>query len=102
MEAAMRRDKVARRIVKAAVKEAVKLVAAVAKALAFKKPYLLAIAGGVVCSSQLFRDELLIKLNNIKRPPAGVTLVYEPVLGCLKMARARLADPQPGGPGVDS
>jgi len=102
MEAATRRDKVARRIVKAAVKEAVKLVAAVAKALAFDKPYTLAIAGGVVCSSQPFRDELLIKLNNIKRPPAGVTLVYEPVLGCLKMARARLPELPPGDPGAGS
>ena len=97
MEAAMRRDKVARRIVKGAVKEAVKLVAAVAKALAFEQPYPLAIAGGVICSSQLFRDELLIKLNNIKRPPAGVTLVHEPVMGCLKMALARLSTPDSGG-----
>jgi len=98
MEAAIRRDKVARKIVKAAVKEAVKLVAAVAKALEFKKPYPLAIAGGVICSSQLFRDELMIKLNNIKRPPTGVTLVYEPVLGCLKMASARLAARDADGP----
>lgn len=100
IEAAMRHDKVSRRIVKAAVKEAVKLVAAVAKALAFDKPYPLAIAGGVICSSQLFRDELLVKLNNIKRPPAGVTLVYEPVLGCLKMAQTRLAGLRTGGPGA--
>ncbi len=89
----------ARRIVKGAVKEAVKLVAAVAKALAFEQPYPLAIAGGVICSSQHFRDELLIRLNNIKRPPAGVTLVYEPVLGCLKMARARLSAGDANGPG---
>jgi len=99
MEAAAQRDKVARRIVKGAVKEAVKLVAAVAKALAFEQPYPLAIAGGVICSSQLFRDELLVKLNNIKRPPAGATLVYEPVMGCLKMAQARLTAHDEDGPG---
>lgn len=102
MDAAIRRDKVARKIVKAAVKEAAKLVAAVAKALEFDEAYPLAIAGGVICSSQLFRDELLVRLNNIKRPPAGVTLVYEPVLGCLKMARARLPERDAGGPGADA
>lgn len=99
MEAAARHDKVARRIVKGAVLEAVKLVAAVAKALAFERPYPLALAGGVICNSQIFRDELLVKLNDIKRPPAGVTLVFEPVLGCLKMARDKLSAPKADGTG---
>jgi hypothetical protein len=81
---------VARRIVNGAVIEAVKLVAAVAKALAFDSPYPLALAGGVACSSQLFRDELLVRLNSFKTPPATVTLVDEPVVGCLKIARAKL------------
>ncbi len=99
MEAAALHDKVARRIVTGAVTETIKLVAAVAKALAFKRPYPLALAGGVVCSSQLFRDELLVRLNHIKRPPAGVTLVNEPVMGCLKMCRARLSGQHPGDSG---
>jgi N-acetylglucosamine kinase-like BadF-type ATPase len=92
MEAAARRDKVARGIIRGAVAEAVKLVAAVARALAFDSPFPLALAGGVICNSQHFRDELLIKLNDIKVRPAEVTLVNEPVMGCLKIARARLSD----------
>jgi len=90
LEAAEKHDKVARRIVKSGVAEAVKLVAAVAKTLAFESPYPLALAGGVVCSAQLFRDELLLRLSDSQIPPAQVTLVDEPVMGCLKIARTRL------------
>lgn len=90
LDAAVRHDEVARRIVQGAVAEAVKLVAAVSKALAFEEPFPLALAGGVVCNSQLFRDELLIRLSNLNAPPARVTLVDEPVLGCLKIARSNL------------
>ena len=90
LDAAARQDRVARRIVNGAVIEAVKLVAAVAKALAFERPYPLALAGGVVCSSQFFRDGLLFRLNSFKNPPATVTLVDEPVVGCLKIARTKL------------
>ena len=90
LDAAVRHDQVAQRIVKGAVAEAVKLVAAVVNALAFKDPFPLALAGGVVCNSQLFRDKLLIRLSNLKVPPARVTLVDEPVMGCLKIARSNL------------
>lgn len=96
VDAAARHDKVAERIVKSAVNEAVKLVAAVANGLAFKEPYPLALAGGVVCSSQLFRDALLIRLNAFKVSPAEVTLVDEPVMGCLKIARAKCCAIGPG------
>jgi N-acetylglucosamine kinase-like BadF-type ATPase len=89
IDAAERHDKVAERIVKAAVNEVVKLVAAVAKALALKEPYPLALAGGVVCSSRLFRESLLTRLNAFKASPGEVTLVNEPVMGCLKIARAK-------------
>lgn len=90
LDAAARHDKVARRIVRGAVAEAVKLVAAVAKKLAFDGPYPLALAGGVVCGNQHFRDELIARLSALKVPPALVTRVDEPVVGCLKMARAKL------------
>jgi N-acetylglucosamine kinase-like BadF-type ATPase len=93
MEAAERRDKVARGIIRDAVAEAVKLVAAVAKAIAFDSPFPLALAGGVICNSQHFRDELLIRLNDIKVRPAEVTLVNEPVMGCLKIARTLCLPP---------
>jgi N-acetylglucosamine kinase-like BadF-type ATPase len=99
IDAAERHDKVAERIVKAAVNEAVKLVAAVAKALELKKPYPLALAGGVVCSSRLFRESLLTRLDAFKASPGEVALVDEPVLGCLKMARAKYSAgiPAPNG-----
>jgi len=100
LDAAVRHDKVARRIVKEAVAETVKLVAAVAKALAFNDPFPLALAGGVVCNSQLFRDELLIRLNNLKVSPGQVTLVVEPVLGCLKIARSNLCGIASGSSGA--
>lgn len=90
LDAAEKNDKVAQRIVRGAVEEAVKLVAATSKALAFKRSYPMALAGGVVCKSQLFRDELMIGLNGLEVPPAGVTLVDEPVMGCLEIARAKL------------
>lgn len=92
LNAAESGDKVAQRIVRGAVAEAVKLVAATSKALAFKRSYPMALAGGVVCKSQLFRDELMIGLNGLEVPPAGVTLVDEPVMGCLKIARQKLDD----------
>ena len=73
-----------------AVAEAAKLVAATVKALAFGKPYPIALAGGVVCRNQLFRDELMVSLNGLEVPPSEVTLVEEPVMGCLEIARTRL------------
>jgi len=98
LDAAARQDKVAQRIVKRAVAEAAKLVAATVKALAFRSSYPLALAGGVVCGNQLFRDELMIRLNGLKVPPSGVTLVEEPVMGCLEIARSKLlvGDPDQG------
>jgi len=89
LDAAAQNDKVAIRIVNAAVTEVVKLVAAVAKALEFKEPYPLALAGGVVCSSQIFRDGLLSRLTAFKVSPSEVTLVDEPILGCLEIARIK-------------
>ena len=91
-DAAGKRDEVAIRIVKSAVEEAVKLVAAVTKTLSFEKSYELAVAGSVVCRNQLFRDELLISLNHLEYPPGKVTLVDEPVLGCLKIAEKTILD----------
>jgi len=102
LDAAAMGDQVARRIVKGAVAEAVKLVAATSKALAFEKPYPIALAGGVVCRNQHFRDELMISLNGLKVPPAEVTLVDEPVMGCLEIAREKLAAIESSRPGAQA
>jgi len=91
LNAARQHDKVAREIVNDAVGETVKLVAAVAKTLGFTSPYPLALGGGVACKSKLFRDELIYQLKQLQPPPGTVTVVDEPVLGCLEIARAKLS-----------
>ena len=84
-------DGVANGIVDEAVEETVKLVAAVVKTLDFTSPYPLALGGGVACKSNIFRDKLIRGLNRLQPPPGTVTVVDEPVLGCLEIARAKLS-----------
>jgi len=91
LNAAKSNDSVACAIVDAAVDETFKLVAAVAKTLAFTRPYPLALGGGVACKSKLFRDKLIARLSELQPPPGTVTVVDEPVLGCLEIARAKLS-----------
>lgn len=90
LEAASLNDEVACGIVSEAITETVKLVNAVIKNLAFKEPYPLALAGGVACHSQLFRQQLIARLEQLQPPPASVKVVNEPVMGCLEIARAKL------------
>jgi len=89
--AAAMQDEVANRIVQNAINEAAKLVVAVVKRLGFENPYPLAVAGGVICSSQQFRDDLIALLGKSRPMPGTVTVVDEPVMECLEMARAKLA-----------
>lgn len=84
------KDPVACSIVAAAVSEAIKLVAAVVKSMAFSHAYPLALAGGVACHSELFRTELSAGLKLLNPPPASVRVVTEPVMGCLQIAREKL------------
>jgi len=91
--AAVMRDEVANRIVQSAIVEAAKLVSAVVKKLAFKDPYSLAVAGGVICGSQHFRDSLIGLLGKSEPLPGTVTVVDEPVMGCLDIAREKLTIP---------
>jgi len=91
LEAAERHDSVARNIVDGAVNETAKLVTAVVDALAFTLPFPLALGGGVVCKSKFFRNELMTLLNKLEPGPAMVTVVDEPVFGCLEIARAKLS-----------
>lgn len=90
LRAAADNDGVAQRIMNEAIGEAVKLVAAVTKALAFDRPFSLALAGGVACRNQYFRDALLLELKKLQPPPGIITVVDEPVLGCLTIARNKL------------
>lgn len=91
LHAAADNDGVALGIMNDAIAEAVKLVAAVVKALAFDQPFPLALAGGVACRNQFFRDGLMSELNKLQPPPETVTVVDEPVMGCLTIARQKLS-----------
>ena len=93
LDAAERQDRVARLIISDAVAETVKLVASVSKGLAFSRPYPLALAGGVVSGSPYFRDELSELLSRMQPAPEKLSVVYEPVMGCLKVAQAKLLGP---------
>lgn len=90
LHAAVDNDGVAQGIVNGAIGEAVKLVAAVTKALAFDAPFALALAGGVACRNRYFRDGLIVELKKLQPPPSTITVVDEPVLGCLTIARNKL------------
>lgn len=92
LKAANLQDALAIEIIKNAIGEAVKLVAAVSKKLTFKAPYPLMLAGGIACSNPLFRDELISCLRRLEPTPDPIRMVDEPVNGCLKIARKNLAD----------
>lgn len=93
LEAASLGDKVACGIVSEVITKIVQLVSAVAENLAFTDPYPLALAGGVVCHSQPFRQQLIAGLEQLQPQPARITVVNEPVIGCLEIARANLQGP---------
>ncbi|NNK99274.1 MAG: hypothetical protein HKO88_09500 [Xanthomonadales bacterium] len=90
LRAAAAGDAVAVDIANHAVSEAVKLVEAVSRALAFDSPYPLALAGGVACRNVFFRDRLMHELEQLQPPPASITVVDEPVQGCLTIASEML------------
>ncbi len=50
----------------------------------------LAVAGGIVCSSETYRNALLGRLRELGLEPGNVVVVDEPVEGSLIMARDRL------------
>jgi len=52
-----------------------------------------ALAGGVVSGSQYFRDELSELPSRMQPAPEKISVVYEPVMGCLKIAQAKLLRP---------
>lgn len=83
-------DAVANAIVEAAAAGAAQLVRATIDKLSLARDVPLAIAGGIVCSNTMYREILLKTLRAEDINPGSVTLVSEPVEGCLLMARDRL------------
>ncbi|MDH4294459.1 MAG: hypothetical protein OEV84_10265 [Betaproteobacteria bacterium] len=83
-------DEVASAIVTSAATGTAQLVRATIDNLGLEPDAPLAIAGGIVCSNAMYRETLLEKLRAQGITPASVTVVQEPVEGCLLMARNRL------------
>jgi N-acetylglucosamine kinase-like BadF-type ATPase len=83
-------DAVANAIVTAAAAGTAQLVRATIDKLGLAHDVPLAIAGGIVCSNTMYRETLLEILRAQEITPTSVTVVREPVEGCLLMARDRL------------
>jgi len=83
-------DAVAQAIVTDAAAGTAKLVRATIDKLGLARDVPLAIAGGIVSSNTMYREALLQKLRAQDIKPGSVTVVSEPVAGCLLMARDRL------------
>lgn len=90
LAAAEEGDAVANAIMTTAATGATKLVLATIEKLGLARDVPLAIAGGIVCSNTKYRETLIAKLGEQGIHPVSVTVVREPVEGCLLMARNRL------------
>lgn len=83
------RDALAEQILKTAAGELAELVRATVEQLGMREDFQLALAGGVVCGSELVRRELMARLVERKASPATIEIVADPALGCLQIASRR-------------
>lgn len=83
-------DVTAARIVDQAAEELATMVAALAEQLSLGQEFPLALAGGVICGSELLRNRLQAALNARSLAPNPIKLVPHPVAGCLRIARQLL------------
>jgi len=90
LQAAADDDEVALRIVRDAADATARLVHATVKKLNLDAHTPLAVAGGIVCSNTMYREALLEYLHKLGTAPSSITIVDQPVEGCLAMARDRL------------
>jgi N-acetylglucosamine kinase-like BadF-type ATPase len=84
-------DASASAIVEEAAEELATMIATLAKQLSFDQEFPLALAGGVICGSELLRDRLRAALASRSLGPSPVKLVPNPVAGCLRIAKQQLA-----------
>ncbi len=94
MAEAIAGDAVAKNIVDSAAAAAAGLVVATTARLGLGNNVPLALAGGIACSGDLFRNSLLAHLNAHSIRPEPITVVTDPVVGSLVMARDRLPEGQ--------
>jgi hypothetical protein len=66
------------------------MIATLAEQLSFGQEFPLALAGGVICGSELLRDRLQAALSSRALVLLPVKLVPNPVAGCLKIAQQQL------------
>jgi len=90
INAARNGDDVAAGIVDAGAAAAAALVVAAVSRLQLGKDAPLALAGGIACSGEFFRDKLLGQLKALGIEPDPMSIVADPVEGSLIMARDRL------------
>jgi N-acetylglucosamine kinase-like BadF-type ATPase len=83
-------DAAAVQIVEEAAEELANMIAALADQLALGREFPLALAGGVICGSELLRTQLLAALGDRSISPSPVKTVPHPVAGCLRIARQLL------------
>ena len=83
-------DAAAAAIVEEAAEELAAMIATLAKQLSFDQDFPLALAGGVICGSELLRDRLRAALASRSLGPSPVKFVPNPVAGCLKIAQQQL------------
>jgi N-acetylglucosamine kinase-like BadF-type ATPase len=79
-------DGTALRIADDAAAELAMMVKALAEQLLLGQEFPLALAGGVICGSELLRERLTAELAKRSLHPQPVTTVPHPVAGCLRIA----------------
>jgi N-acetylglucosamine kinase-like BadF-type ATPase len=89
-QAARAGDEAALAIVKRGASELAKMTATLARRLELGCEFPLALAGGVICGSELMRDELSAALAERDLRPTPVKTVPHPVAGCLRLAQRHL------------
>ncbi len=89
-------DATALAIVRRGADELATMTATLAARLQLGSSFPLALAGGVICGSELMRNELAAALAARGLQPEPVTTVPNPVAGCLKLAQRYLASAAPG------
>jgi hypothetical protein len=62
------------------------MIATLADQLGLGREFPLALAGGVICGSELLRTQLLAALGERSLSPSPVMTVPHPVAGCLRLA----------------
>ena len=90
MEAAKQGDAVALQILSKGAKKLASLVTSVAARLEFDNGFPLALAGGVIQGSDEYRNAIRARVGASEPSPGIITVVQEPVMGCLAIGRSLL------------